>query len=152
MPQFWFGSGEQLVRPAIARKSSLELANKNTRALRYDSLASVLTNLDKQATVLPGKFKLDRISSADPTELAELRANVASMKAENQRLVESLTDELNQLAERVTELEDRARRPWWRRALDPSGEREPAARTRKRAVARLRALYPDRAIRELRPI
>jgi hypothetical protein len=113
----------------------------------------VLTNLDKQATALPGKFKFDRISSADSTELARLRANVASMKAENQRLVESLTDELNQLAERVTELEDRARRPWWRRALDPIGEeREPAARTRKRAVARLRALYPDRTTRELRPI
>jgi hypothetical protein len=113
----------------------------------------VLTNLDKQATILPGKFKLDRISSVDSTELAELRANVASLKAENQRLVESLTDELNQLAERVTELEDRARRPWWRRALDPIGEeREPAARTRKRAVARLRALYPDRTTRELRPI
>ena len=95
MPQFWFGSGEQLVRPAIARKSSLELANKNTRALRYDSLASVLTNLDKQATVLPGNFKLDRISCANPSELAELRANVASLKAENQRLLESLTDELN---------------------------------------------------------
>ena len=71
---------------------------------------------------MPVKFKLDRISSVDSTELAELRANVASMKAENQRLVESLTDELNQLVERVTELEDRARRPWWRRALDPSGE------------------------------
>ena len=108
----------------------MELANKNTRALRYDSLASVLTNLDKHATVLPGKFKPDRISSVDSTELAELRANVASLKAENQRLVESLTDELNQLAERVTELEDRARRPWWRRALDPIGEeREPAAPT-----------------------
>jgi hypothetical protein len=113
----------------------------------------VLTNLDKQVTVLPGKFKLDRISRADPTELAELRANVASLKAENQRLVESLTDQLNQLAERVTELEDQARRPWWRRALDSIGEeRAPAARTRKRAVARLRALYLDRATRELRPI
>jgi hypothetical protein len=134
-------------------ESSSEPANKNTRALRYDSLASVLTNLDKQVTVLPGKFKLDRISRADPTELAELRANVASLKAENQRLVESLTDQLNQLAERVTELEDQARRPWWRRALDSIGEeRAPAARTRKRAVARLRALYLDRATRELRPI
>ena len=140
-------------RFAEESESTSEPADKNTRSLRYDSLASVLTNLDKQATALPGKFKFDRISSADSTELARLRANVASMKAENQRLVESLTDELNQLAERVTELEDRARRPWWRRALDPSGEeREPAARTRKRAVARLRALYPDRAIRELRPI
>ena len=49
-------------------ESSLELANKNTRALRYDSLASVLTNLDKHATVLPGKFKPDRISSVDSTE------------------------------------------------------------------------------------
>ena len=140
-------------RFAEESKSSSEPANKNTRALRYDSLASVLTNLDKQVTVLPGKFKLDRISRADPTELAELRANVASLKAENQRLVESLTDQLNQLAERVTELEDQARRPWWRRALDSIGEeRAPAARTRKRAVARLRALYLDRATRELRPI
>src|SRR5260370_10255794 len=108
-------------RFAEESESSSEPANKNTRALRYDSLASVLTNLDKQATVLPGKFKLDRISSADSTELARLRANVASMKAENQRLVESLTDELNQLAERVTELEDRARRPCGRRAREPSG-------------------------------
>jgi glucose-6-phosphate-specific signal transduction histidine kinase len=140
-------------RFAEESESSSEPANKNTRALRYDSLASVLTNLDKQVTVLPGKFKLDRISRADPTELAELRANVASLKAENQRLVESLTDQLNQLAERVTELEDQARRPWWRRALDSIGEeRAPAARTRKRAVARLRALYLDRATRELRPI
>jgi hypothetical protein len=136
-------------RFAEESESSSEPANKNTRALRYDSL----TNLDKQVTVLPGKFKLDRISRADPTELAELRANVASLKAENQRLVESLTDQLNQLAERVTELEDQARRPWWRRALDSIGEeRAPAARTRKRAVARLRALYLDRATRELRPI
>jgi hypothetical protein len=140
-------------RFAEESESSSQPANKNTHALRYDSLASVLTNLDKQATILPGKFKLDRISSVDSTELAELRANVASLKAENQRLVESLTDELTQLAERVTELEDRARRPWWRRALDPVGEeRGPAAQTRKRAVARLRALYPDRATRELRPI
>ena len=131
--------------------SFLELANKNTRALCYESLASVLTNLDKQATVLPDNFKLDRISCADPSELAELRANVASLKAENQRLLESLTDELNQLAERVTELEDQARRPWWRRALDRTGdEHEPAARTRKRAVARLRALYLDRATPEYR--
>jgi hypothetical protein len=139
-------------RFAEESESSSEPANKNTRALRYDSLASVLTNLDKQATVLPGEFKLDRISTADSTELARLRANVASMKAENQRLVESLTDELNQLAERVTELEDRARRQWWRRLVPIGEEREPAARTRKRAVARLRALYPDRTTRELRPI
>ncbi len=133
-------------------ESSPQLANKNTFALRYGSLASVLTNLDKQATVLPGKFKLDPASSVDPMELVELRGNVASLKAENERLVESLTDELNQLAERVAELEDRARQPWWRRAFDLSGQEcEPTARTRKKAVARLRALYPDRAIPEYRP-
>jgi hypothetical protein len=127
-------------------------ANKNTRALRYGSLTSVLTNLDSQATVLPGKFKLDRISSVDSTELAELRANVASLKADNERLVENLTDEISQLAERITELEHQARRPWWRRAFDPSGqERDPAARTRKKAMARLRALYSDCATPEYRP-
>ena len=127
-------------------------ANKNTRVLRYGSSTSVLANLDSQTTVLPGKFKPNRISSAGSTELAELRANVASLKAENERLMESLTDEISLLTERVTELEDRARRPWWRRALDPSGQgRDPAARTRKKAVARLRALYPDRAALAYRP-
>jgi hypothetical protein len=138
-------------RSAEESVSFSEHANKNTRALRYGSLASVLTNLDKQAAVLPGKFKLDRISSVDPTELAELLANVASLKAENERLVGNLTDDVNQLAERVTELEDRVRQPWWRRALDPSGQKHEAARTRKKAVARLRALYLDRAAPEYRP-
>ncbi len=134
-------------------ESSSPPANKNTCALRYGSLASVLTNLDKQATVLPGKYKLDPASSVDPKELVELRANVASLKAETERLTERLTDELNQLAERVTELEDRARQPWWRRALDLSGQEcEPAARSRKKAVARLRALYLDPAGPEYRPI
>ncbi len=89
----------------------------------------------------------------DPKELVELRANVAALKAENERLTERLTDELNQLAERVTELEDLARQPWWRRALDLSGQEcEPTARSRKKAVARLRALYLDPAGPEYRPI
>jgi hypothetical protein len=86
-------------RPAKESISFSESANKKTRALRYGSLTSVLTNLDSQATVLPGKFKLDRISSADSTELAELRANVATLKAESERLVENLTDEISQLAQ-----------------------------------------------------
>jgi hypothetical protein len=43
-------------RFAEESESYLEPANKNTRALRYDSFSSVLTNLDKQATVLPGKL------------------------------------------------------------------------------------------------
>ena len=46
-----------------------------------------MDNVTLDELLITGKFKLDRISRADPTELAELRANVASLKAENQRYV-----------------------------------------------------------------
>ena len=54
----------------------------SARALRYDNLGTVLTNLDEQMH-RPAKRKRDKDSGLDPTEIAELRAELASQKAEN---------------------------------------------------------------------
>ena len=134
------------------RKSSSEPTIKNARAFRYDNLSSVLLKIDEQ-THGPAKSKRDRTGGEYPTQLAELRAEVVSLKAENERMVERLTDELNRLAKRLEELEARAHRPWWGRVFNRSGqEPEPATQPRMQAVARLRALCLDRAAAEYRPI
>ena len=134
----------------VKRKSSAESTSKNARAFRYDNLSSVLLKIDEQTHA---KSKHDRTPGEYPTQLAELRAEVVSMKAENERTVERLTDELNRLAERLEELEARAHRPWWGRVFNRSGqEREPATQPRRQAVARLRALCLDRAAAEYRPV
>jgi hypothetical protein len=111
------------------------------RALRYDNLRTVLTNLD-QHVQKPAKRKRDKDSAPDPTEIAELRAELASQKAENERLAERFAEEFDRLADRLAELEVRAHRPaWWRRLLGLCRqEPEPAGRARRKAVARLRAL------------
>jgi hypothetical protein len=142
-------AAETRVERGEKRKSSSTI--KNARALRYDNLASVLIKVDEQVHG-PAKYKGDRTPAADPTQLAELRAEVASVKAEHQRLVERLTGQLNRLAERLVELEAQAHRPWWARMLGASGQDpEPARRPRGQAVARLRALCEDRAAVEYRP-
>jgi hypothetical protein len=136
----------------VKRKSFSEPTIKNARAFRYDNLSSVLLKIDEQ-THGPAKSKRDRTPGEYPTQLAELRAEVVSLKAENERMVERLTDELNRLAERLEELEARAHRPWWGRVFNRSGqEPEPATQPRRQAVARLRALCLDRAAAEYRPI
>jgi hypothetical protein len=134
----------------IRRKSSAKSTIKNPREFRYDNLSSVLLKIDEQTHA---KSKHDPTPGEYPTQLAELRAEVVSLKAENQRMVERLTDELNRLAERLEELEARAHRPWWGRVFNRSGqEREPATQPRRQAVARLRALCLDRAAAEYRPV
>jgi hypothetical protein len=131
--------------------SSLEPTRKSVPSLRYDNLSSVLINLDKQGYV-PGKRKRDRKSGVEAAEFTELRAQVASLKAENELLAERLTDEVDRLAERITELETRANRPWWRRTFGTSGPvPEPAGRPRSKAIARLRALSSNRAAAEYQP-
>lgn len=104
------------------------------RALRYDNLGTVLTNLDEQMHK-PAKRKRDKDSVLDPTEIAELRAELASQKAENERLAERFADEFDRLADRLAELEVRAHRPsWWRRLFGPSRhEPEPAGRPRRKS-------------------
>ena len=131
--------------------SSLEPTSKSVSALRYDNLSSVLINLDKQRYV-PAKRKGDRKSGVEAAEITELRAQVASLKAENELLAERLTDEVDRLVERITELETRANRPWWRRTFGTSGSvPEPVGRPRSKAIARLRALSSNRATAEYRP-
>jgi hypothetical protein len=135
------------MEPGEKSGSSAEPARKKARALRYDNLTSVLVNLDEH-THGPAKRKRDLNSGAPSTELAELRANVASLKAENERSVERLANELDRIAERLAALEAQSRRPWWRRVFGHSGQ-EAGLAGRPKAVARLRALY--RANPEYRP-
>jgi septal ring factor EnvC (AmiA/AmiB activator) len=127
----------------VKRKSSLEPAFNKARDLRYDNLSSVLLKIDEQAHG-PAKSQRERTAGEYPTQFAELRAEMASLKAENERMVERLTDELNRLAKRLEELEARAHRPWWGRVFNRSGQApEPATQPRRQAVARLRALCLD---------
>jgi len=118
-------------------------------APRYGSLASVLVKFDEQIRG-PAAFGRDQPPPVT-NQLAELLAEVAFVKAENQRLVERFTDELKRLTERLVELEARAHRSWWARMFGSSGRGpEPARQPRRQAVARLRALCLDEEV-EYRP-
>src|SRR5262245_64089955 len=100
-----------------------------------------MLNLDGQVPV-PAKRKRDRNSEMDPTGFAELRANVACLKAENERLAERLADELDQIAERLAALELETQRPWWRRALGISEHKpEPTGRPRINGIKRLNDIW-----------
>ena len=127
-------------KPGDKRKSPAQPTIKNAGALRYDNLASVLVKLDERVHGA-AKCDCDRTPEMPPTQFAELRAEVASLKAENEQMVERLTDELNRLAERLAPLEAQALRPWWQRVFAlPAKDLEPAGRPRSQAVARLRAI------------
>jgi hypothetical protein len=128
------------LREAQASPFSLELTSKKVPALRYDNLPSVLVNLEKWVDE-PPKRKRDRKSSVEAAEITELRTHVAYLKAENELLAERLTDKVDRLAERITELEARANRPWWHRTFGVSAQMpESAGRARSKAIARLRAI------------
>ena len=77
----------------VKRKSSLEPTIKNARALRYDDLSSVLLKLDQQ-THGPANSQCDGGAGEHPTQLAALHTEIVSLKAENERMVERLTHEL----------------------------------------------------------
>lgn len=130
-------------------KKKRKPSSQNALAPRYGSLASVLVKFDEQ---LHGPAAFGRDQPPPVTnQLAELLAEVAFVKAENQRLVERFTDELKRLTERLVELEARAHRSWWARMFGSSGRGpEPARQPRRQAVARLRALCLDEEV-EYRP-
>jgi hypothetical protein len=134
-------STEALIGPELGTKLGLFAAHKKAHALRYDGLSRVLINVDQHAHVQK-KPKRDRKSGSDQAELAELWVQVATLKAENDRLTDRVSDELHRFADSIAKLEARARRPWWWRILDPAGDRaDPNGRPRNRASERLRALY-----------
>jgi uncharacterized coiled-coil protein SlyX len=130
-------------------KKKRKPSSQNALAPRYGSLASVLVKFDEQ---LHGPATFGRDQPPPVTnQLAELLAEVAFVKAENQRLVERFTDELKRLTERLAELEARAHRSWWARMFGSPGRGpEPARQPRRQAVARLRALCLDEEV-EYRP-
>jgi len=130
-------------------KKKRKPSSQNALAPRYGSLASVLVKFDEQIHG-PAAFGRDQPPPVT-NQLAELLAEVAFVKAENQRLVERFTDELKRLTERLVELEARAHRSWWARMFGSSGRGpEPARQPRRQAVARLRALCLDEEV-EYRP-
>jgi hypothetical protein len=128
------------LREAQASPFSLEFTSKKVPALRYDNLSSVLVNLEKSVDE-PPKRKRDRKPSVEARDIKELCAHVAYLKAESELLAERLADEVERLVERITELEARANRPWWRRTFGASGQMpQSAGRARSKAIARLRAI------------
>jgi hypothetical protein len=134
----------------IKRTSSAEPTIKGARDLRYDNLSSVLLKLEGK-THGPANSQCDRTAGEYSTQLAALHAEIVSLKAENERMVERLTHELDRFAERVEELEAWAHRPWWGRVFHRSGQTEPGTQPRRQAVARLRALCLDRPAADYRP-
>jgi len=115
-------------------------------ALRYDNLARVPPEPEAPAWA-PGPGKRERKAAKEPSAIAELRAQVAELKAENERLVDRITEDLDWLADRLAELEARAQGSRWRRAFFGSaGDRsELAAKARRKLGDRLRAVFLPRA-------
>jgi len=128
----------------LAAKQDSIAKYKNAYALHYDNVTRGLFELEERACV-PFAAKRERKARAKGFEIAELRAHVAHLKAENERVLEKIADDLDGLADRLAALEARAQRPVWRRALgcadDPP---ELAARARRRLTAKLRSIFFDR--------
>jgi hypothetical protein len=117
--------------------------HRNAHALRYDNVTRVLLDLEERAGVPP---KRERKPPTNRVGTAELRAHVASLKAEHDRVIEKITDDLDGLADRLAELEARAQRPFWQRALGyASAPPELAVRARRKLTTKLRSIFFDRA-------
>jgi hypothetical protein len=130
--------------------------HRHAHALRYENLSRVLLNVPEhvngpeQADV-PAKPKRDRKAGTDRADIAELRAHVAALKAENERTIERIIDELDGLTDRLLELEARARQPFWRRVFGHAADQpELGARARRRLADRLRSIFCDRTDPEQR--
>src|SRR5262249_26635042 len=85
-------------------------------ALRDDNLARVPPEPEAPAWA-PAAGKRERKAGKDQSAIAELRAQVADLKAENERLVDRINEDLDGIADRLAELEARAQGSGWRRAF-----------------------------------
>ena len=133
---------EMLLTPKLNESWERFTAHRSkVQALRYGNLSRVLVDLDEHRC-LPIKPNRNRDRGGGQAEIAELRELVATLKAEYERLIDRVTDDLEGFADRVAELESKARQPWWKWALGHSCDR-PRYFGRK-AMDRLRAIYPDR--------
>ena len=112
-------------------------AQNKAQVLRYDNLPHVMINLD-QCRKAQEKPKRERKPGKAPAHLAALSERLAALEAENARLLDRFTDEVDRLADRLAKLESRPR-PWWRRVFGRSVEQ--AEPPRNRASEKLRALY-----------
>ena len=125
------------------------LAAKSADALRYDDLSRVLFGLESRAPVASGSTqerpRRERKARADQAELVELRACVATLKAENERIIDRIAEDLDALADRVVALEAQVRQPLWRRLFGhPVAQPELAERTRRKLVGKLRSAFIER--------
>src|SRR5262245_11188233 len=94
----------------------LKLTHKTLGALRYDDLSRVLLGLQSR-TQAPAGPKRDRAGKArsDRDGLGELRACVAALQAENERILDRIAGDLDAFADRLVALEAEVRQPLWRR-------------------------------------
>ncbi len=111
--------------------------SKNARAFKYDDLGTVLVNLPPVQS--PARHQPEPRINVETLPVADLRPTISRLESQVEQLADRFGDELERLAERVAQLEDQSNRPWWRRTLFADGV-EPAGPTRRRAMARLRAL------------
>jgi len=120
------------------------LALKGADALRYDDLSRVLVGLESRAPAASGRRR-ERKGRVEQAELDELRACVATLKVENERLVDRIAEDLDALADRLVALEAQVRQPLWRRLFGhPVPQPELAERTRRKLVGKLRSAFLDR--------
>jgi hypothetical protein len=127
-------SMEALIGPELNRGLGFLAAHRKAHALCYVDLSRVLANLDQYAPA----SKKPRRGRKTGGEQVDPWVQLATLRAENDNLIERVTDELDRFAARVAELEAQIRRPWWRRMF---AQAEPNGHPRNRAREKLRALY-----------
>jgi hypothetical protein len=133
--------------PALARAGTskvLKLTHKTVGALRYDDLSRVLLGLQSR-TQAPSGPRRERKARTDKDELNELRACVAALQSENERILDRIAGDLDAFADRLVALEAEIRQPLWRRIFGrPAPQPELAERTRRKLLGQLRAAFLER--------
>ena len=121
-----------------------KLTHKTVGALRHDDLSRVLLDLESR-THGSGRPKRDRKTRTAQAELAEVRACVAAVQAENERILDRIAGDLDVFADRLIALEAQVRQPLWRRIFGhPVPQPELAERTRRKLIGQLRAAFLER--------